>query len=147
VDVKNDILKTLGLSGTIPPPLEAGPVSPEVLRANLSGPAPEGLEVMKEGALALIYVLAQAVATTPPYDDYNDVALDIMKRVGKAIDVNEALLKAQNIMGMVAGPGTTIPSPTPPAPSPTATPATTEAPPTVALPEEEETEVLEGMEI
>ena len=145
-DPKTEILGALGLGGTpgaVPPTLEAGPVSPDVLRAQLSGPAPEGLEVMKEGALALIYVLAQAVATTPPYDDYNDVALDIMKRVGKAIDVNEALMKAQSVMNMVA-PTAGAPSPVLPTAAPVATPTPT---PTPTGTEEIPEEVLEGIEV
>ena len=96
---KEEILGALGLDKPVPPPTGSGPISPDVLRAELGGPAPAGLEALKEGIMAFMYLLAQTVATTPPYDELTEASLDIMKRIGKVIDVNEALIKAQVVMG------------------------------------------------
>jgi len=96
---KEEILGALGLDKPVPPPTGSGPISPDVLRAELGGPAPAGLEALKEGMMAFMYLLAQTVATTPPYDELTEASLDIMKRIGKVIDVNEALIKAQVVMG------------------------------------------------
>jgi len=121
---KEEILGALGLDKPVPPPTGSGPISPDVLRAELGGPAPAGLEALKEGIMAFMYLLAQTVATTPPYDELTEASLDIMKRIGKVIDVNEALIKAQVVMGglgagaPIAG-GAITGGPTPPPPPPT----------------------------
>jgi hypothetical protein len=96
---KEEILGALGLDKPVPPPTGSGPISPDVLRAELGGPAPAGLDALKEGMMAFMYLLAQTVATTPPYDELTEASLDIMKRIGKVIDINEALIKAQIVMG------------------------------------------------
>ncbi len=124
---REEILGALGLDKPVPPPTGSGPISPDTLRADMAGPAPAGLDALKEGMMAFMYLLAQTVATTPPYDELTEASLDIMKRIGKVIDVNEALIKAQTVMGglgagapmagspMVGGPTPpTTPSPTPP---------------------------------
>jgi len=130
---KEEILGALGLDKPVPPPTGSGPISPDVLRAELGGPAPAGLDALKEGMMAFMYLLAQTVATTPPYDELTEASLDIMKRIGKVIDVNEALIKAQVVMGglgagapmagapmagapMAGAPMAGGPTPTPPAP-------------------------------
>jgi len=119
---KEEILRVLGLDKPVPPPTGSGPISPDVLRTELGGPTPAGLDALKEGIMAFMYLLAQTVATTPPFDDLTEASLDIMKRIGKVIDVNEALIKAQTVMGglgvgaPVAG-GPTPPPPTPPSPA------------------------------
>jgi hypothetical protein len=130
---KEEILGALGLDKPVPPPTGSGPISPDVLRAELGGPAPAGLDALKEGMMAFMYLLAQTVATTPPFDELTEASLDIMKRIGKVIDVNEALIKAQTVMGglgagapmaggsMPAGPtpaGPPFGGPTPPTPTP-----------------------------
>jgi len=125
---KEEILRALGLDKPVPPPTGSGPISPDVLRAELGGPAPAGLDALKEGMMAFMYLLAQTVATTPPYDELTEASLDIMKRIGKVIDVNEALIKAQIVMGglgasapmagapMAGAPMAGGPTPTPPIP-------------------------------
>jgi hypothetical protein len=120
---KEEILGALGLDKPVPPPTGSGPISPDTLRADLAGPAPAGLDALKEGMMAFMYLLAQTVATTPPYDELTEASLDIMKRIGKVIDVNEALIKAQVVMGglgagapMAGGPMAGGPTPPPPAP-------------------------------
>jgi hypothetical protein len=118
---KEEILGALGLDNPVPPPTGSGPISSDTLRADLAGPAPAGLDALKEGIMAFMYLLAQTVATTPPFDELTEASLDIMKRIGKVIDVDEALIKAQTIMGglgaeaPMAG-GLTPPPPMPPTP-------------------------------
>jgi hypothetical protein len=148
---KEEILGALGLDKPVPPPAGSGPISPDVLRAELGGPAPAGLDALKEGMMAFIYLLAQTISTTPPFDELTEASLDIMKRIGKVIDVNEALIKAQTVIGglgagapmaggaMPAGPtpaGPTPGGPTPPPPTPPMGGAPPEGAPT-----------LEGIEI
>jgi hypothetical protein len=146
---KEEILRALGLDKPVPPPTGSGPISPDVLRAELGGPAPAGLEALKEGIMAFMYLLAQTVATTPPYDELTEASLDIMKRIGRVIDVNEALIKAQIVMG---GLGAGMPTvggpegPTPEAPIPPPPPIPPVEP--TAEEEEEEEEVdLEDIEV
>jgi hypothetical protein len=123
-DEAKEILNALGLDKPIPTQ-GMGPVSPDVLRAEMAGPAPAGLDALKEGMMAFMYILAQTVATTPPYDELTEAALDIMKRIGKVIDVNEALIKSQVVLGELGKPavgvaGPTIgPTPSPSGPGPT----------------------------
>jgi hypothetical protein len=147
---KEEILGALGLDKPVPPPTGSGPISPEVLRAELGGPAPAGLDALKEGMMAFIYLLAQTIATTPPYDELTEASLDIMKRIGKVIDVNEALIKAQAVMGglgagapMAGGPTPAGPTPAGPPPGgPTPSPA-----PPIGGASPEGAPNLEGIEI
>jgi len=142
---KDEVLKILGLERGIPTGLEAGPISPDVMRAQMTGPVPEGVDTLKEGMLAFIYVLAQTIATTPPFDELNEAALDVMKRIGKTIDINEALIKAQTIMAGMPGVGaapTAMPTGVTPTPAPTPT-----ATPTPETPTSPEATFLEGIEI
>jgi hypothetical protein len=140
---KEEILRALGLDKPVPPPTGSGPISPDVLRAELGGPAPAGLDALKEGMMAFMYLLAQTVATTPPYDELTEASLDIMKRIGKVIDVNEALIKAQIVMGGLGAGGLMAGGPTPPPPiSPTPP-----APPTAGAPTTEEAPNLEDIEV
>jgi hypothetical protein len=144
---KEEILGALGLDKPVPPPTGSGPISPDVLRAELGGPAPAGLDALKEGMMAFMYLLAQTVATTPPYDELTEASLDIMKRIGKVIDVNEALIKAQVVMGglgagapMVGGAMAGGPMAGGPTPPPPPTPPVTGVSP-------EETPNLEDIEV
>jgi len=142
---KEEILGALGLDKPVPPPTGSGPISPDALRAELGGPAPAGLDALKEGMMAFMYLLAQTVATTPPYDELTEASLDIMKRIGKVIDVNEALIKAQVVMG---GLGASAPmAGAPMAGSPTPTPTTPPAPPMGGASPEGGAPNLEGIEI
>jgi hypothetical protein len=115
---KEEILGALGLDKPVPPPTGSGPISPDTLRADLAGPAPAGLDALKEGIMAFMYLLAQTVATTPPFDELTEASLDIMKRIGKVIDVNEALIKAQTVMGGLGAGAPMAGGPTPPPPMP-----------------------------
>lgn len=115
---KEEILGALGLDKPVPPPTGSGPISPDTLRADLAGPAPAGLDALKEGMMAFMYLLAQTVATTPPFDELTEASLDIMKRIGKVIDVNEALVKAQIVMGGLGAGAPMAGGPTPPPPMP-----------------------------
>ena len=110
-DEAKEIINALGLDKPIPSQT-MGPISPDVLRAEMSGPAPAGLDALKEGIMAFMYILAQTVATTPPYDELTEAALDIMKRIGKVIDVNEALMKAQVVLGELGKPAIGVIGPT-----------------------------------
>jgi hypothetical protein len=74
------------------------------------------LDALKEGIMAFMYLLAQTVATTPPFDELTEASLDIMKRIGKVIDVDEALIKAQTIMGGLGAGAPMAEGPTPPMP-------------------------------
>jgi hypothetical protein len=97
--------------------------------------------------MAFMYLLAQTVATTPPFDELTEASLDIMKRIGKVIDVNEALIKAQIVMG---GLGAGAPIPTGPTPTGPATEGPTPPPPPIppveATTEKEEVN-LEDIEV
>jgi hypothetical protein len=123
-DEAKEILNNLGLDKPIPSQT-MGPISPDVLRAEMGGPAPAGLDALKEGMMAFMYILAQTVATTPPYDELTEAALDIMKRIGKVIDVNEALIKSQVVLGELGKPAVGVagpavgPAPSPSGPGPT----------------------------
>jgi hypothetical protein len=125
-DTKAEIIKSLGLDRGLPPGLGAGPISPDTLRTSLTGPTPEGSDALKDGILAFIYILAQVLSITPPFDERNELALDIQRDISKTIDINEAMLKAQTLGATIPGlmPGTPAgpiaPTPTPPA-GPTAT--------------------------
>jgi hypothetical protein len=138
---KEEILGALGLDKPVPPPTGSGPISPDTLRANMAGPAPAGLDALKEGMMAFMYLLAQTVATTPPFDELTEASLDIMKRIGKVIDVNEALIKAQTVMGSLGAGAPMAGGPTPP------TPQTPPAPPMGGASPEGGAPNLEGIEI
>jgi hypothetical protein len=155
-DTKAEIIKSLGLDRELPPGLGAGPISPDALRASLTGPTPEGTDALKDGILAFIYILAQVLSITPPFDERNELALDIQRDISKTIDINEAMLKAQTLGATIPGlmpgvpAGQTAPIPTPPiAPTPTGPTATaptlteTPTPPT----ETETPTTLEGIEV
>lgn len=155
-DTKTEILRSLGLDRGLPPGLGAGPISPDALRASLTGPTPEGTDALKDGILAFIYILAQVLAITPPFDERNELALDIQRDISKTIDINEAMLKAQmlgaTIPGLMPGApiGPTVPIPTPPtAPIPTGPTATTPTPTEIPTPptEAETPTTLEGIEV
>jgi len=149
-DTKAEIIKSLGLDRGIPPGLGAGPISPDVLRASLTGPTPEGSDALKDGILAFIYILAQVLSITPPFDERNELALDIQRDISKTIDINEAMLKAQTLGATMPGliPGTpvgpTAPTPTfPTASIPTGPTTTTPTPTEIPTPPT----TLEGIEI